>query len=199
MSELLERDTLVVNQKAKLVELTNEYRIVDEHGTELGVIRQEGQSAVRKLFRLVSSLDQFLTTKLAVYDRMGEKVLELVRPRKVLRSSVDVADGGGRAVGRIAQRNVIGKVRFSLERADGTELGSLNAENWRAWDFSIQDVSGREVARITKKWAGLLKEGFTTADNYVFTVTDGAVDRDFRLLMLGAAAAIDTALKQDSG
>lgn len=196
MSELLTRDTLVINQKAKLIELTNEYRILDEQGNELGVIRQEGQSTLRKALRFVSNVDQFLTHKLAVYDRSGGKVVELVRPAKIMKSTVEVADGSGRAVGKIIQKNVFGKKRFALEDATGQLLGAINAENWRAWDFAIEDATGSEIGRITKKWAGLLREGFTTADNYVLNVNGNATG-DLRLLMLASAAGVDLALKQD--
>jgi hypothetical protein len=33
---LLERDVLVISQKAKLIEMTNEYRILDPEGEEVG-------------------------------------------------------------------------------------------------------------------------------------------------------------------
>jgi hypothetical protein len=49
---------------------------------------------------------------------------------------------------------------------------------------------------VTKKWGGILREGFTTADNYVFTV-EPTVQGPLRLLCFAAAAAIDTALKQN--
>jgi hypothetical protein len=48
MSELLSRDELVISQRAKLVELTNEYRILDEDGNQIGFIREEGQSKLRR-------------------------------------------------------------------------------------------------------------------------------------------------------
>ncbi len=198
MSDLLTRDLLVVNQKAKLFELTTEFAIRDEAGNDVGTIRQEGQSAARKLLRAVSSLDQFLTHRLSVYDGDGMKVLELTRPAKIMKSTVRVADGGGREVGRIVQQNVVGKKRFALESAAGERLGAINAENWRAWDFAIEDATGAEVGRITKKWAGFLREGFTTADNYVLAVT-AQVPRELRLLMLASAAGVDLALKQDEG
>jgi uncharacterized protein YxjI len=198
MSELLERDVLVINQKAKLIELTNEYRILGEDGAQVGVIREEGQSTAKKVLRFVSNLDQFMTHTLAVYDAAGAKVLEMVRPRKIMKSTVQITDGAGREAGRIVQQNVMGKKRFGLEDGNGQPLGSINAENWRAWDFSISDPSGAEVGRITKKWAGLLKEGFTTADNYVLQVT-GSVSPELRLVMVAAAAGVDLALKQDSG
>lgn len=196
MSDLLSRNVLVFTQKAKLIELTNEYRILDEQGTEIGMIRQEGQSAARKVLRFISNVDQFLTHRLSVYDAQGQKVLGLVRPAKFLKSTVEVSDGAERTVGKIVQQNVLGKKRFALDGPDGKPLGSINAENWRAWDFSIQDVNGTEVGRITKKWSGLLKEGFTTADKYLLNVS-GMVSPELRLMMVGSAAAIDTALKQD--
>jgi hypothetical protein len=87
VSDLLNRNVLVIEQKPKFVELTNEYRILDDDGNEIGVIRQEGQSKARKLMRLVTSVDQFLTHRLSVYDSAGGKVLEIVRPAKVLKST----------------------------------------------------------------------------------------------------------------
>ena len=196
MTDLLSRDVLVINQKPKLIELTNEYRILSEDGAEVGSIRQEGQSKARKALRLLTSVDQFLTHRLAVYDLGGRKVVELVRPAKVFKSTVNISDGEGHPAGRIVQENVLGKKRFRLEGADGGVLGAINAENWRAWDFSIQDASGKEVGRITKKWAGLLREGFTTADHYLLRVEE-PVSPQLRMLMLASAAGIDTALKQD--
>jgi uncharacterized protein YxjI len=196
MTTLLERDAFVVRQKAKIVEMTNEYAILDEDGIQVGTVRQEGQSKLKKLVRLVADVDQFLTHRLAVYDADGSKVLELVRPAKVLKSTLQVNDGSGAARGRIVQRNVVGKKHFALEDANGRGVGTIDAENWRAWDFAIHDEQGLEAARITKSWAGALREVFTTADHYLVRIT-GAPSRDLRLLIVGAAAAIDTALKQD--
>lgn len=70
------------------------------------------------------------------------------------------------------------------------------AENWRARDFAIEDATGTEVGRIAKKWAGFRKGGFTTADNYVLEV-NGQVSPELRLMMLGSAAGVDLALRQD--
>ena len=198
MSDLLNRNILVINQKAKLIELTDEYRIRDEEGNDIGYIREERQATLKKAARLVSDLDQFFTHRLSIYDAQGTKVVQLVRPRKIMKSRVEISDGSGRPVGTIVQKNVFGKKRFALEGASGETLGAINAENWRAWDFAIEDVTGGEVGRITKKWAGLLKEGFTTADNYVLEIS-GQVSDDLRLMMLASAAGVDLALKQDEG
>ena len=196
---LLEADVLVVNQRAQLIELTNEYYIRDPDGNDVGVIRQENQSKARKLLRLVTKVDQFLSIQLGVYDAAGQRVLQITRPPAFLKSTLSVADGTGVEVGRIVQQNVIGKIRFALVTPDGAPVGEIRAENWRAWDFAILDPAEREMGRISKKWAGLGKELFTTADNYVFEVSRSDLPLHVRQLMLATAASIDTALKQDNG
>jgi uncharacterized protein YxjI len=197
MSELLAQERLIFRQKVKLIEMNQEFKIWDESGAEVGTIRQEGQSGLKKAARLISSLDQFMTHTLAVYDASGAKVCELTRPRKVFKSRLTVMDGAGRGAGTITQANVFGKIRFDLHGAMGEAIGQIRAENWRAWNFSIVDSNEREVARITKSWEGLAKTLFTSADNYVLEI-DPSVTGDLRLLILASAAGVDVALKQDS-
>jgi uncharacterized protein YxjI len=196
VSDLLTADRLVVSQKAKLIELTNQYAIHDVDGNTIGYIEQEAQSKARKVLRFVSEVDQFLTHRLAVNDASGNKILQLTRPRKVFKSRLVVEDGSGRKVGEIVQQNVFGKIRFELAGAEGQKLGEIRAENWRAWDFSIVDQTENEVGRIDKKFVGILKAAFTTADNYIVDI-DQRLEGDFRLMVIAAAAAVDTALKQD--
>jgi uncharacterized protein YxjI len=198
MSDLLSRDRLVFNQKAKLIEMNIDFAIRDPDGNEIGRIRQEGQSQLKKLARFVSSLDQFMTHTLSVYDAAGTKVVELTRPRKIVKSTVLVKDGVGADVGKIVQQNMVGKIRFALQDAQGQQLGSINAENWRAWNFSIQDPSGTEVARITKTWEGLARTLFTTADDYLLEIRSPSLSRTLRQLILASAAGVDLALKQDA-
>jgi hypothetical protein len=49
-----------------------------------------------------------------------------------VRSKIIVQDGSGNEIGQIVQENAIGKIHFGLH-AGGRRIGSLNAENWRAW------------------------------------------------------------------
>ena len=193
-SVLLEQPVLVVAQKAKLIELTNEYAVSDGNGQQLGAVVQVGQSGLRKALRLVSQLDQYLTHHLEVRDATGP-VLVLTRPAKLVRSRVLVARPDGQAVGEIVQANAFGRIRFDLV-AGGQPAGAVQAENWRAWDFAISDATGREVARITKTWEGLARTVFTTADDYVVQVHERLED-PLASLVLASALTVDTALKQD--
>ncbi|MGI8794574.1 MAG: hypothetical protein ACR2H3_15605 [Acidimicrobiales bacterium] len=78
----------------------------------------------------------------------GRALLLLTRPAKVFKSTIVVARPDGSEVGRIVQENMVGKIRFGLMQGD-QRVGSINAENWRAWNFNIRDSSEQEVARIT--------------------------------------------------
>lgn len=198
MSEsiLFQHRVFVVNQKAKLIEITNQYSVFDENGNNIGHVNQVGQSKAKKLLRLVSSVDQFLTHHFDITDSSGSLVMSVTRPAKVLKSTVLVNDSTGGEIGRIVQENVFGKIHFALE-AGGAKVGAIKAENWRAWNFAIEDASGREVARITKKFAGLAREIFTTADSYVVEIHE-IPSQPLHSLVIAAALSVDTALKQDS-
>jgi uncharacterized protein YxjI len=187
---------LVVNQKAKLIEINNQYAVFDRNGTQLGFVTQVGQSTAKKILRVVSSLDQFLTHTLQVCDMAGNVLVQLTRPAKVFKSTVVVTDANGAELGRIVQQNVIGKIHFGLE-SGGHSYGSIHAENWRAWNFSVQNHEGREVARVTKTFEGVAKTLFTTADNYVVQIHE-PLQEPLRTLVVASALSIDTALKQDS-
>jgi len=187
---------LVVNQKAKLIEINNEYAIYDVNARQIAAVREVGQSAVKKAVRLLSSYDQFLTHKLQVVDMAGTPMLTLTRPAKLIKSRIIVQDPAGYEIGQIVQQNAIGKIRFALE-SGGQTWGSINAENWRAWNFNIQDHTGAEIARITKTFEGVAKTLFTTADNYVIKIHRPLED-PLRSLVVAAALSVDTALKQDS-
>lgn len=187
---------LVVNQKAKIIELNNQYSVFNKDGQQIATVNQVGQSAAKKVLRLVSSLDQFLTHKLEVTDTQGHVLLRLTRPAKVLKSTVIVSDGNDQEIGRIVQENAIGKINFSLQ-SGGHVYGAIKAENWRAWNFRIEDHTGQEVARITKTFEGIAKTMFTTADNYVVQLHT-QLAQPLNTLVVAASLAVDTALKQDS-
>ncbi|MGW2231962.1 phospholipid scramblase-related protein [Streptomyces formicae] len=193
---LFTEPVLVVNQKAKLIELTNEYSVMDQSGNALGSVVQVGQSTLKKVARFVSSLDQFMTHKLEIRDAYGQPQMLLTRPRKFMKSRVIVERADGQPIGEIVQQNMIGKINFGM-MVNGQQVGAIKAENWRAWNFSIVDHADNEVARITKTWEGLAKTMFTTADNYVLQI-HYQLPEPLLSLVVATALTVDTALKQDA-
>ena len=194
---LLGASILIVNQLSKLIEVATEYQIFDSKGEVVGHVAQVDQGRLKKFARVVTSFDQFMTHHFAVTDKRGERVLVMTRPRKLFKSRVRVGDGRGQPIGEIVQANVFGKIRFDLCDHAGNRLGSLRAENWRAWDFQVFDHSGSEVARITKTWEGFARTLFSRADTYVVRV-GRELDEPFRSLVFATALAVDVALKQDA-
>ncbi|MEU5660275.1 phospholipid scramblase-related protein [Streptomyces sp. NPDC047737] len=193
---LFDQQVLVVNQKAKLIEVTNEYRVFDQQGNTVGSVVQVGQSALRKVLRFVSSIDQYLTHRLEIRDAYGQPQLLLTRPAKFIKSRVVVQRPDGQPVGEIVQQNAIGKINFAMT-VDGRQVGAIKAENWRAWNFAIVDHNDAEIARITKTWEGLAKTMFTTADNYVLQI-HYRLPEPLLSLVVATALTVDTALKQDA-
>ncbi|MET8402978.1 phospholipid scramblase-related protein [Streptomyces sp900116325] len=195
-ASLFNQQVLVVNQKAKLIEVTNEYSVFDQNGNTIGSVIQVGQSALRKVLRFVSSIDQYLTHKLEIRDAYGQPQLLLTRPAKFIKSRVVVQRPDGSPVGEIVQQNAIGKINFAI-MVDGQKIGAIKAENWRAWNFAIVDHNDAEIARITKTWEGLAKTLFTTADNYVLQI-HYQLPEPLLSLVVATALTVDTALKQDA-
>jgi uncharacterized protein YxjI len=196
MTALLDRDLVVVRQKAKVIELTNQYRLQDADGNDVGSVTEVGQSKARKALRLLTKDDQYLTHRLEVQDLDGAVVMRLLSPAKIMKSKVEVFDGDGNAIGSIVQQNIVGKKRFSLDDAAGLTLGEIQGTSWISWDFEIKDAGGAVVGRVDKQFSGFLREGFTTADTYVVKL-ESALAGPLRSLAFAAAVAIDTALKQD--
>jgi len=188
--------TLIVSQKAKLIEINNQYTVSNDQGHVLATVNQVGQSKAKKVLRLVSNLDQYMTHKLEIAEPNGDVIMRLTRPRKIIKSTIIVADANDNEIGRIVQENMIGKIHFAME-VNGQKVGAIRAESWFAWDFRIEDASGNEIARIDKTWAGALTELFTTADNYAVNIKT-TIEQPLLSLVVAAALSVDTALKQDS-
>jgi uncharacterized protein YxjI len=193
---LFTEPVLVVNQKVKLIEMANEYAVFNQNGQQLGAVVEVGQSTLKKAVRFLSSWDQFMTHRLEVRDLQGQTVLKLTRPAKVMKSRIIVEHPNGHQIGEIVQENMVGKIRFAFV-VNGQQVGGIQAENWRAWNFMIHDHTGQEIARITKTWEGLAKTMFTTADNYVLQIHQQLPD-PLLSLVIATALTVDTALKQDA-
>ena len=101
----------------------------------------------------------------------------------------------GHEIGQIARTLSFDYSRFKLQ-ADGRTVGTIKGENSRQSDFSIQDASGAEIGRITRTHAGVLKEMLTRADNYVVEIPSPSRGQLLCLLLMAAALAVDTALRQ---
>jgi uncharacterized protein YxjI len=69
--------------------------------------------------------------------------------------------------------------------------------DWKGWNFRFLTPDGVEIGTVTKKWAGIGKEFFTSADNYMISLNEGRTLRpESAPLLLAAGLAIDTVYKE---
>lgn len=194
MTSLLEHQALVVEQKRKLFELRNQYRVFTPDGQRIGTIEQVRQGALTMVARVLSDLDAMLPVTLEVHGDGPDTapVLEIRKPWFRMRTLVH--GGQGTLLGTVRKKLRLGRARFVIEDQAGMALGEVRAENWRAKDFAVLDANGQEVARVTKKWRGLATEMFTDADTYVVEL--GAAQEPLRSLAFASALSVDLVMKQ---
>lgn len=193
-AQLLSAHTLVVDQKTKIFEMKNQYRIFDENNVKIGSVEQVGQGFLTFIARLGSDYDVLLPVKLEVRDANDQPILYLHKP--FFRMTVNVSQpNGGTAIGSVQKKMRLGKARFELTDAAGQEVGEVKAQNWRARNFLITDRNGQEIAEVSKEWKGIARELFTDSDKYIVRLQPHAAE-PLRSLALAASLAIDVIMKQ---
>jgi uncharacterized protein YxjI len=125
----------------------------------------------------------------------GETVLTVRRGWTIFRSEVSVFDENDVLQGIFRQRMLSLGGKFDI--LDENEAVQCTVKGtWSSWDFSF-DKDGSQLAQVTKRWAGIGKEFFTTADNYVVAIDPNVTEKnETRLLILAAALCIDKVLKE---
>jgi uncharacterized protein YxjI len=126
----------------------------------------------------------------------GTKLLQVKRGWTVFRSEVQVLTPDDKLVGTFRQKLLSIGGAFSVLDSNGQEKCDLSG-SWTSWEFRFKTSSGTELGLISKKWAGLAKEFFTSADNYVLSISETVPPDDpLRLLLVGAVVCIDLVLKE---
>jgi uncharacterized protein YxjI len=134
---------------------------------------------------------------ISVLDRDGTPVLQVRRPFRFYFHRADVVDGEGKLLGSIEKRFSVLRRNYAVFDGSGQEAFQLYGPLLHPWTFEIRQ-GGQEVGKITKKWSGLLKEGFTDADDFGVKFPAGW-DIRLKALFLGAVFLIDFVHFEDKG
>jgi uncharacterized protein YxjI len=183
-------NTLVVQQKKEWGEIItnfetrNRYAVMDSSGKELYLAGEEGGSTLLRIF--LKALRPFT---IHIMSTAGKPVLKLQRPFRFYFHKMDVTDASGRIIGTIQKRFSLLRRVYSMLDPSGSEMYTLYGPLLHPWTFRIQK-NGKEIGKITKKWSGLLKEGFTDADNFGVTFPK-EMDVRRKGVILGAVFLID--------
>ena len=125
----------------------------------------------------------------------GEKILTVKRGISIILSTVYVYDENNNPVGKFKQKFFSIGGRFDILDNKENVVCTLQGK-WTSWTFKF--IRGDSVlAGVDKKWAGIRKELFTSADNYMLSI-DETVKKDdpVRILIMAAVMCIDMVLKE---
>lgn len=190
MERLSSISSLVVSQQKEWGEILtgfetkNRYAISDVSGSRLYLAAEEAGSTLLRWF--LKALRPFT---IAVLTENGQVVLRVMRPFRFYFHRAEVVDSQGQTLGVIERRFSVLRRIYSVLDSSGEEVFQLLGPILHPWTFQIRN-DGVEYGKITKKWSGLLKEGFTDADNFG-VMFPAEWDVKLKALFLGAVFLID--------
>lgn len=195
MHSILKRNLFFVKEHIGLFKAANNFDIYDPANKELILeCREEKLGFFTKMFRF-SSYKRMTPFHVAVKTIQGEKVLSIQRGFSLFLSKVDVLDENDVLIGRFKQRLFTIGGKFDILDPNDQILCTLKG-SWTSWNFRFLKEN-EEYAEISKDWAGLGRELFTTADNYILKINSFVANDDpVRVLILAAVLCMDMVLKE---
>ncbi|MCP9749830.1 LURP-one-related/scramblase family protein [Ferruginibacter sp. HRS2-29] len=191
--DFFETNNYFIDEKLAFFKFTNAYRVYDETGMEIGLIRQRlsaGQKALRLLLNKA-----MLPFMLEVCDMDGNVLVTIRRGWTFWMSKITLTDGFGNPVGSIKQKFKFLKPTFKILDETNTEIADITGD-WKGWNFAIVDERQQNIGTITKKWNGILKEAFTTADKYIVSIVPEYAENRRKMAIVSTAITIDMVLKE---
>lgn len=195
MLELLNRNLYLVKEHVGMFKAANNYDIYDpETGAEIMECREEKLGIFTKILRF-TDYKRMTPFDIQIKTPDGQQLVRVKRGVSIFLSRVEVMDENDRVIGLFKQKFFSIGGAFTVLDPDENPVCSLKGK-WTGWDFKFLDGT-TELAHVSKKWAGIGKELFTSADNYVLQIADSVpVDDVRRQLILAAVMCIDMVLKE---
>ncbi len=195
MNSVLGQNLYLVKEHVGMFKAANNFDIYDPGtGQQLMTCREENLNVFTKIFRF-TDYKRMTPFRVEIKTLSGEKVVTVKRGVSLFLSTVEVLDEDDLLVGKFKQRFFSLGGKFNIMDANDTVLCTLKGK-WTGWNFKfIKD--GVELAQVSKKWSGLGKEFFTSADNYMLSIDERIpTDNPVRELILAAVMCIDMVLKE---
>lgn len=193
MDRFFSNNTFVIDEKIAAFKLSNAYKVYNGEGVEIGAIQEHKPLTYILLsFMLPKGMMPF---ELNILNIDGKRVAQLKRSLTFFLSKVQIINEEGAPIGSFKQKFTLLKPKFTLLDNLGHEIATIKGD-WKAWNFEITDAAGQKIGTIDKKWNGLAKEMFTTADKYAVNIESNLADGNTRVAVASVAAAIDMILKE---
>jgi uncharacterized protein YxjI len=196
MHPSLNKNLFFVKEHVKVFKAANSFDILDPDSKQIILnCREENLGFFTKLFRF-TDYKRMTPFNMEIKTPEGQPVLTVRRGVSFFLSEVEVLDERNQLIGKFKQKFFSIGGKFEVLDASERSLCMLKGK-WTSWDFKFVANDGKEFATVTKKWSGLGKELFTSADNYVLQISaEVPADHPLRLLILAAVMCIDLVLKE---
>ena len=195
MHPVLSKNVFFVKEHVGMFKAANEFDIFDPtSNAKLLECREPRLGWFTKILRF-TDYKRMTPFEVEVRTATGEKVLTIKRGISFFLSKVDVLDENDKPVGSFKQKMLSIGGKFDVLDTNERPVCTLVGK-WTSWDFRFLQGEA-ELATVTKKWAGLGKELFTSADNYMLAIADSVPsDSPNRVLIMAAVLCIDMVLKE---
>lgn len=160
---LLDQSAFFVREQVAVLRFADTYDLLNPVTAEpLGVAQEKpGWKWLRLLVK-----KQLLPTEIHFYEADRQTLaLRLVKGWSFFTSRLAVFDAQGRKLGSLRNKLFSLSGRIVVEDADERQVGEFSGGVF-SWTRQLKDQSGQVIGTMDKKWAGLGKELFTSADNY---------------------------------
>ncbi|MBS7233320.1 RNAase [Flavobacterium psychroterrae] len=195
MNPILNQNLFLVKEHVGMFKAANNYDIYNPETNEIVMnCRENNLGFFTKMLRF-TDYKTMTPFNIEITTVSGEKIISVKRGIAWLRSTVEVFDEKDRLLGTFKQK--IFSIGGKFEILDKNERSAATLQGkWTGWDFKFSHED-KQLAQVTKKWAGMGRELFTSADNYVLQIEETvAPDSPLRQLILAAVMCIDMVLKE---
>lgn len=195
MNPILSKNTFLVKEHVGMFKASNNFDIFNpESGSMMMTCREPNLGFFTKIFRF-TDYKRMTPFHIVISDNQGKKILSIKRGVTIFKSDVEVFDEGDRLIGIFKQKFFSFGGKFEMHDNQDKHLCTLQGK-WTGWDFKFIQ-HGKEIATVSKKWSGIGKELFTSADNYVLNINESIPSDDkLRPLILSAVMCIDMVFKE---
>jgi uncharacterized protein YxjI len=192
-TDFFESNSYFIDEKVNFLKFENSYKVFNDKGINIGSVRQKLTTG-QKLLRLLIN-KAIMPFRLEIKDANDVLLASISRGWTLFMSRIVITSGDDRVVGTVQQKFKLFKPTFKIFNHEETQIAEITGD-WKAWNFVINDDQGRQIGAISKKWAGALKEVFTSADKYHVNIDQGYSNKMNKIAILSAAITIDMVLKE---
>jgi uncharacterized protein YxjI len=195
MHEVLKKNIFLVKEHVGIFKAANNFDIYDPNtGAIIMECREERLGVFTKLFRF-TKYKQMTPFDIQIRTPDGRQLVRITRGVSLFLSRVQVLDEKDQVIGGFKQKFFSIGGSFTVLDPQDNPICLLQGK-WTGWNFRFMDGE-TELAHVTKKWAGIGKELFTSADNYVLEISASvSPDDPARQMILAAVMCIDMVLKE---